>query len=279
MKESFSSYNSEDNQVVELKNDSNENTNQESNKDKLIIERGLTDKSEYNRSIKVIFLGDSSVGKSSIIQRLCFKDIQVSPPATISIENYNYLIKVNDYIIRMNIWDTAGQEKYDSIIKKYYENADFGIYVYSIDDDKSFERIKTWFSLSNDNNSKTNNNEMTNILLGNKKDLGKDKRKISFEKGKQLKEEYQFYLFKEISCLDKSEEERKNIVDIFDAIAIYYYNLHKERALTLEEDSLLEYQASKSFMEMSRKFSIREKEEKKEEKNTKKKEKKKRKCC
>lgn len=274
MKESFSPHNSEDNQVVELKNDSNDDNDQEKNDDKLKIERGLIDESDYNRSIKVILLGDSSVGKSSIIQRLCFKDIEVSPPATISIENYNYLIKVNDYIIRMNIWDTAGQEKYDSIVKKYYENADFGIYVYSIDDDKSFERIKTWFSLSNDNN----NNEMTSILLGNKKDLGNDKRKISFEIGKQLADEYRFYLFKEISCLDKSEEERKNIVDVFDKIAIYYYNLHKERALTLEEDSLMEYEASKSFIEMSRKISIKENEEKKAKK-AKKIDNKKKKCC
>ena len=271
MKESFSPHNSEDNQVVELKNDSNDDTDQEKNDDKLKIERGLIDESDYNRSIKVILLGDSSVGKSSIIQRLCFKDIEVSPPATISIENYNYLIKVNDYIIRMNIWDTAGQEKYDSIVKKYYENADFGIYVYSIDDDKSFERIKTWFSLSNDNN----NNEMTSILLGNKKDLKEDKRKVTFEKGKKLAEEYQFYLFKEISCLDKSEEERKNIVDVFDAIAIYYYKLHKNRSLTLDEDSLMEYEASKSFIEMSRKISIKENEEKKAKKI----DNKKKKCC
>ena len=274
MKESFSPHNSEDNQVVELRNDSNDDNDQAKNDDKLKIERGLIDESDYNRSIKVILLGDSSVGKSSIIQRLCFKDNQLSPPATISIENYNYLVKVNDYIIRMNIWDTAGQEKYDSIVKKYYENADFGIYVYSIDDDKSFERIKTWFSLSNDNN----NNEMTSILLGNKKDLGNDKRKISFEIGKQLAEEYRFYLFKEISCLDKSEEERKNIVDVFDKIAIYYYNLHKERALTLEEDSLMEYEASKSFIEMSRKISIKENEEKKAKK-AKKIDNKKKKCC
>ena len=275
MKESFSSYNSEDNQVVELKNDSNDNINQSNNEDKIIIERGLIDESDYNRSIKVILLGDSSVGKSSIIQRLCFKDNHFSPPATISIENYNYLVKVNDYIIRMNIWDTAGQEKYDSLVKKYYENADFGIYVYSIDDDNSFERIKTWFSISNENNNKANNNGMTSILLGNKKDLKEDKRKVTFEKGKQLAESYQFYLFKEISCLDKSEEERKNIVDVFDEIAIYYYKLHKNRALTLEEDSLMEYEASKSFIEMTRKISLRENEKK----NANKIEKKKKKCC
>lgn len=63
MKESCSSYNSENNQVVELRNDSNDDNDQEKNDDKLKIERGLIDESDYNRSIKVILLGDSSVGK------------------------------------------------------------------------------------------------------------------------------------------------------------------------------------------------------------------------
>ena len=187
------------------------------------------------------------------------------------------MVKVNDYIIRMNIWDTAGQEKYDSIVKKYYENADFGIYVYSIDEERSFQRIKTWLSVSNDNNIKVNNNGMQRILLGNKKDLGKDKRKITLEQGQQLSNEYKFYLFKEISCLDKSEEEKKNIIDVFDEIALYYYKLHALRALTLEEESMMEYEASKSFIELSKEVSKKENEEKREKMEGGKKQKSK--CC
>ena len=252
----------------EVQNQSKDNMEEEA----FDIERGLADESIYHKSIKVIVLGDSSVGKSSIIRRLCFKDFHDAIPTTISIEHYNYLVKVNDFIVRMQIWDTAGQEKYNSIIKKYYESTDFGIYVYSIEDKQSFDRIKDWVYNANENNAKTGNNEMKNILLGNKKDLGDEKRKITFEQGEALAKEYKFCLFKEISCKLQTEEEINNILDVFDTIAKYFYKSNRDRKSTVDSDSL-NYEASNSFIELSKTVKKLNKEKEKQQ------QKKKKGCC
>ena len=153
---------------------------------------------KYDKSLKVILLGDPMVGKSSIIQRICkgvFAD-NISP--TISIEYHNYSIKINnEYTVRLKIWDTAGQEKFNSIVKNYYQSTDFGIYIYSIDDLQSFERIKDFLYEAQENNQKNDNNLVKNILLGNKKDL-ESNRKISYFQGEKFANENKFLIFKEI---------------------------------------------------------------------------------
>ena len=107
--------------------------------EKLNIERNLVESELYDSSIKVIILGDSYVGKSSLINRLINnKFVELS--STLSIEYHTYIISINDYKIRMQLWDTAGQEKYNSIISNYYKGTDVAIFVYSIDKQETFER-------------------------------------------------------------------------------------------------------------------------------------------
>ena len=120
------------------------------------IERDIKDV-KYDRSIKIILLGNSMVGKSSIINRLCKKKYNQNITSTVSIEYYNYLIKINNYVIRMQIWDTAGQEKFDSIVTNYYHSTDYGIFVYSIDDQKSFRRIDDWLKEAEEKNTEKDN--------------------------------------------------------------------------------------------------------------------------
>ena len=92
------------------------------------IERNPKNKN-YNKSLKIILLGDSMVGKSSIINRLCNDSFDENIVSTISLEYFNYFIKINDLTIRLQIWDTAGQEKYNSIVSRYYQNTDYTILV------------------------------------------------------------------------------------------------------------------------------------------------------
>jgi small GTP-binding protein len=136
--------------------------------EKLNIERNLVESELYDSSIKVIILGDSYVGKSSLINRL-INNKYVELSSTLSIEYHTYIISINDYKIRMQLWDTAGQEKYNSIISNYYKGTDVAIFVYSIDKQETFENIQMWFK-----HLKENNEDSLNILIGNKLDMEKE---------------------------------------------------------------------------------------------------------
>lgn len=243
----------QENQIEELKID----------KVRYKIERNIKTPN-YDKSIKVILLGDSMVGKSSIINRLIKGNFEEDIKTTISIEYYNYYIKINNFIIRMQMWDTAGQEKYDSIVKKYYENTDVGIYVYSIDNENSFNRIKDWLNNAYNNNKKLENNEMKNILLGNKKDLDDSERKITYNEAQFFAKQNNFLFFREISCKDDDEKEVNNLMEVFDVIAKTFYDAYKAKRFSSLDSENFDYVASKSMMEMSKKGNSVKKKKKKE---------------
>ena len=106
--------------------------------------------------------------------------------------------------------DTGGQERFDSINKKYYKDADCCLFVYAINDKDSFEKIKDYYiNLLNDHNK----NIIKVMLIGNKTDLDKEKeREVSIEEGTNLAEKHGF-IFKETSCVDNY-----NVADAFATI-------------------------------------------------------------
>ena len=170
----------------------------------LAIENLPQHSNNYDKSIKVIILGDSSVGKSSIVN--CLEHDTSLQRKTISLEYYNYIIKINNFILRMQIWDTVGQEKFDSITTKYYKTTDVAIFVYAINDLESFKNIEHWDNELNDkgveklnNNEENNNKSMLKVLVGNKKDLDKE-RKVTYEQGIKLSQDKNFDFFEEITC-------------------------------------------------------------------------------
>ncbi len=179
-----------------------------------IIEKLPDNTTEYDKSIKVILLGDSSVGKTRILN--CLEQRDILQQKTMSLEYFNYILKINNYTIRMQIWDTVGQDKFNSIIDNYYKTTDIAIFVYAINDLKSFNNIENWLeklkekggsnslSMSNTNEIMVDKN-MIKILVGNKKDLHKE-RKVSYQMGEKLKKENNFNLFKEISCEYENNE-------------------------------------------------------------------------
>ena len=214
----------------------------EDNEERINIKRNIAECDEYDRSIKVIILGDSNVGKTTLIQRLINKEF-VNPSATLGIEYHTYIISLNEFKIRMQIWDTAGQEKFNSLVKSYYQNTEVGIFIYSIDKEDSFDNIKTWY-----NNFKENSTQNSfNILVGNKKDLEEEKRQVSFEKGENFAKENEFKFFKEITC--KIDNEVNDIISIFDEIGKNFYELYKNNR-TISNSIDNGYIASKSIVEL-----------------------------
>ena len=133
----------------------------------------------------------------------------------------NLIIKINSFILRMQIWDTAGQEKFDAIASTYYKSTDVVLLVYSIDSMNSFERINEWAKQVDDNIAK--DEQQIRILIGNKTDL-EDERKVPQEEGIALALSHN-YKFKETSCM-----KNENVADSFEAL-IELWNVEYQKKL------------------------------------------------
>ena len=188
----------------------------------ITIEKLSESRTDYDKSIKVILLGDSSVGKSSLIERLKSNSFNSNQTATIALEHHNIIIKVNSSIVRMQIWDTAGQEKFDSIASTYYKSADVVIFVYSINIRNSFERVSQWAKQVEEYSSI--DEQQIRILIGNKVDLNNE-RVVSTDEGKDLAKKIGCVHFVEVSCKDKTNEENdKAINNIIEVIGSKIYS-------------------------------------------------------
>ena len=94
---------------------------------------------------KVCLVGESGVGKTCIIDRFVKNIFREDEPPTVSASYSEKLIQLDDYTIKFNIWDTAGQEKYRSVGKLFYKDANAAILVYDITSQNSFEEIKNYW--------------------------------------------------------------------------------------------------------------------------------------
>jgi len=131
----------------------------------------------------LIVIGDSGVGKSCLTQKASKNIFESNYSATVGFEFFTFNVKINDKVIKLQIWDTCGQEIYRSLITNFYRNSSLAIMVYSIDNVESFENIDTWLK-----EIKTHSNPDVKIfLIGNKNDL-EDKRKVNKEQGEKFKQ-------------------------------------------------------------------------------------------
>ena len=106
-------------------------------------------KNEENlKEFKIVVLGESWVGKTSIIQRYTNDKFEDNPISTKCASFDTKIIKIdefNEIYVKLNIWDTAGQEKYRALTKIFYKDASAAILVYDTTNKKSFEEIKEYW--------------------------------------------------------------------------------------------------------------------------------------
>ena len=143
---------------------------------------------------KLIFLGDQSVGKSCILNRFMNDAFNEEYQATIGLDFQSKDVLIEGQKIHLLLYDTAGQEKFRSLIPMYTRDANIILFVYDISCRDSFLHLTDWIKESS--NAKVD--EIIFALAGNKNDL-EDKREISYEEGKKFAEEHN-YIFQEISA-------------------------------------------------------------------------------
>ena len=154
------------------------------------------------KSNKIVIIGDTNVGKTCIIERL-INNTFGNTKSTIGASYTDIKIKG----INLKIWDTAGQEKFRSMINMYYKGAKCIVICYDITEENSFNNVKNWLS-----EIEKNVNGIFIILVGNKCDLN-DNRKISYENAESFaKENNMFYI-------ETSAKNNINVSKLFEIIA------------------------------------------------------------
>lgn len=139
----------------------------------------------YNLLYKIIIIGDSNVGKSSLVLRYCDNKFIQNFISTIGIDFKIKTIEIDGMKIKVQIWDTAGQERFRSISKAYYRGSHGIILVYDVTDKQSFNNLKIWINQLNDMKEKPC------VVVGNKVDT--DKREVTYEDAKNFLTGYDYF--------------------------------------------------------------------------------------
>ena len=205
----------------------------------------LDTKSKYDFFVKVVVVGDIKVGKTSILKKITQNEFIEDYTPTLGYEFNPYLVKVNDIILKLQIWDMCGNENYRSVLLNLYRNASLGILVYSVTSRESFNNLEKWITEL----KKYAFPGSKIILLGNKCD-DEEHREVSYEEGKEICEKNNLEFFLEVSA--KNGFKSPNFLELA-AISLYKdYELHKEDSVNsttlnnVDESIMLNADNSKS---------------------------------
>ena len=142
-----------------------------------------TGEQEYDYLFKLLLIGNSSVGKSSLLFRFVENVWDDSFVPTIGVDFKLKTLEVNGKKVKLQIWDTAGQERFKNITASYYRGGNGVLVVYDITERESFDNLTSWLIEI----EKNANKNVYKLLIGNKCDL-EDKRKVTFQEGKDFAE-------------------------------------------------------------------------------------------
>lgn len=188
---------------------------------------GSTGKNVPQYQYKLVLLGESAVGKSSLVLRFVKGRFHESQESTIGAAFLTQSIAFEDHVVKYEIWDTAGQERYHSLAPMYYRNAQAAVIVYDIGDVRSFERAVDW--IRELRNSQASNCVIA--LVGNKLDLdsqsmdssqsavsgasgGNRQRKVAKQAGQEVALKYGLLFW------ETSAKTGENVDDLFRGIAM-----------------------------------------------------------
>ena len=168
------------------------------------IKEGEEETQKTKLSLKILLIGDSEVGKTSILLKYTEHIFPEDHISTIGVEYKDKNIKKDNYNIRLQIWDTAGQERFRSITKSIYRNANGVLFIYDVTKKDTFNNIKNWIK-----DLENFENDIKSIIIGNKIDLD-DKREVNKNDLEELAKKYN------MPFIETSAKNNINIEECFD---------------------------------------------------------------
>ncbi|KAK2859007.1 hypothetical protein Q5P01_003627 [Channa striata] len=143
-----------------------------------------------DRLFKVVLVGNSSVGKTSLLRSFCEGRFHPFTTATVGIDYSVKTLTLDNMQVAMQLWDTAGQERYRSITKQFFRKADGVVVMYDVTEQESFQAVRPWLI----NVQEAAGEGIAILLLGNKMDMEED-REVSFKEAEQLAYENKVMFF------------------------------------------------------------------------------------
>lgn len=156
-------------------------------------------------SLKLLLLGDTNTGKTSILSRFTDEKNEFNPShiATIGMDQKMKYVNYKEYKIKLDIWDSAGQERFQAITTNYIRGVDGVIYVFDLTNIDSLNNLKNWFKLTDRN---VDSNLYKKIVMANKCDL-EDKIQVSDVEIKKFCEKYNIRYIASSALLNKNISE------------------------------------------------------------------------
>ena len=183
---------------------------------------------EYDYIFKVLLIGNSDVGKSSLILRYVdqiWNDVFVP---TIGVDFKVKSLEVDKKLVKMQIWDTAGQERFRNVISSYFKGAHGILLIYDITAKDSFKELENWLGEVERNA----NSQVLKILIGNKCDL-EDRREISKDEGEA------FAMRNGMQFMETSAKLNTNVNEAFEALAkIMVESSNKRNVINFEKKTI-----------------------------------------
>lgn len=190
---------------------------------------------ETDYLFKMVLVGNMSVGKTSLVLRYTDDSFSTNYKTTIGVDfKVKTLDMGRDGLVKLQIWDTGGQERFRSIVSSFYRGTDGLIVVYDITDKGSFEHVTHWYREAQYNGLDSYNIQCPLLLVGNKSDLTME-RAVTFQEGQALAQQLG------MSFIETSAKDKTNVEQAFLCMARSILEVRKGNP-TLQEESLGSFQ-------------------------------------
>ena len=146
----------------------------------------------YDEKCQLLIIGDSTVGKTSILSRFANGTFNSNYLATVGLDNFTKDETIDNKTVRIKIWDTAGQERYKALTKGFFRNAQGIMIVYDVTNAETFENLQIWIKSIKDHMGPDTEN-IPSIIIGNKVDS--EEREVKFEEAELFAKGYNYPYF------------------------------------------------------------------------------------